>query len=398
MSDNEDKTTSSDGGAKEKKVDGDSNNNNEGLANSSENSSENGFENTFENRSEDKAEIKFDTNNNNEYAWTEGQEIKQSDIDNKPKDDNWQRDVISKLASTALDEQRKARRWGILFKSLTFVYLGVLLVIFSNNWEGDAGTSNGTKGEKHAALIELKGVISDDSAANAATVIKGLKAAFKDKNTSGVILEINSPGGSPVQSGYINDEMVRLRKKYPDIPIYVVITDICASGGYYIAAAADKIYADKASLVGSIGVLMDSFGFVEAMNKLGIERRLMTAGEHKGFLDPFSATKPDDVKHVKKMLANIHQQFIDTVKRGRGDRLKDNPDLFSGLVWTGEQGIKLGLVDELGDTSYVAREVIGVDSIVDFTQHPNFVNRLVDRLGVSMGKALSSQFGIGQIR
>ncbi len=339
------------------------------------------------------------SNGNADNAWTEAKEIKHADMlsdkEKNQNDENWQRDVISKLATTALDEQRKARRWGIFFKSLTFVYLGILLIMLLNDWGDDVDIANGKKGGKHAALIEIKGVIADDSVANAVTVISGLKSAFKDKNTSGVILEINSPGGSPVQSGYINDEIIRLRKKYPDIPLYAVITDICASGGYYIAAAADEIYADKASLVGSIGVLMDSFGFVDAMKKLGVERRLITAGEHKGFLDPFSAAKQEDVKHVKGMLANIHKQFIDTVKQGRGDRLKESPDLFSGLIWTGEQGIELGLVDALGSTSFVAREIIGVDSVVDFTQRPNFVNRLVDRLGVGMAKALSTQFGVG---
>jgi len=347
------------------------------------------------NSSDGSVEGNSESTTNND-AWTSAKEIKQPDMNSKKEDENWQRDVISKLALTALDEQRKARRWGIFFKSLTFAYLLVLLIMIPSNWgDDDDDASAGKKGEKHAALVELKGVISDDAAANAITVIKGLKAAFKDKNTSGVILEINSPGGSPVQSGYINDEIIRLREKYPKIPIYAVITDICASGGYYVAVAADEIYADKASLIGSIGVLMDGFGFVEAMKKVGVERRLLTAGEHKGFLDPFTPAKQEDVMHVKGLLANIHKQFIETVKQGRGARLKETPELFSGLIWTGEQSVELGLVDALGSTHFVAREIIGADSIVDFTERPNFVNRLVERLGVSVGKAISAQFGIG---
>lgn len=322
-------------------------------------------------------------------AWTKADEIKAGE---GKEDKNWQRDVITKLAFSALDEQRRGRRWSMAFRGFILLYLFALLFMIPTDF--DAGSSIKKKGGKHAALVELNGVIADNTDANAYTVISGLKAAFEDKNTSGVILEINSPGGSPVQSGYINDEIGRLREKYPDIPLYAVITDTCASGGYYVAAAADEIYADKASIVGSIGVLMDGFGFTEAMKKLGVERRLMTAGEHKGFLDPFSPAQREDVMHVKSLLANIHKQFIDTVKAGRGSRLKETPELFSGLVWTGEQGIELGLVDALGNRGFVAREVIGVEYIVDFTRRPNFVNRIVDRLGVAMGSTLSSSLGL----
>lgn len=326
-------------------------------------------------------------------AWTQADETKVPKIEAVKEDENWQREVISKLAFSALVEQRRSRRWSIAFRVAILVYLFLLFIYIPGDLDG--GGKVAKKGGKHAALVELKGVIADNTDANAVTVMSGLKAAFEDKNTSGVILEINSPGGSPVQSGYINDEIGRLREKYPDIPLYAVITDTCASGGYYVAAAADEIYADKASIVGSIGVLMDGFGFTEAMQKLGVERRLMTAGEHKGFLDPFSPAQREDVMHVKNLLSNIHKQFIDTVKQGRGSRLKENPDLFSGLVWTGEQSIELGLVDGIGSSGFVAREIIGVESIVDFTRRPNFVNRIVDRLGVAMGDTLSTALGLG---
>jgi len=301
----------------------------------------------------------------------------------------WQRELINRLSFAALNEQRRTRRWNIFFKSLLMAYLILLLVIVY--LPGERGGAPITSG-RHTALIEVQGVISDKSQASADNVINALRAAYKDKNTAGVILRINSPGGSPVQAGYINDEIWRLRKLHPKIPIYAVVTDICASGGYYIASAADKIYADKASIVGSIGVIMNGFGFVDTMKKLGVQRRLFTAGTHKGFLDPFSALKPEEVKHVHEMLNNIHQQFIDVVKRGRGDRLKgDDKQLFSGLMWTGEEGKKLGLVDAMGSASYVAREVIGAKRIVDYTVRPDFLNRLTDRLGVAMAKAMGTE-------
>ncbi len=297
----------------------------------------------------------------------------------------WERDVLKKLAFSAVDEQRRARRWSIFFKTLMFIYLFTLLYLYLPSPEhGLAGS------KKHTALIEINGVISADSEANADSIITGLRDAFEDANTAGVILRINSPGGSPVQSGYINDEIKRLRALHSDIPVYAVITDICASGGYYIAAAADKIYADKASLVGSIGVIMDGFGFVDTMKKFGVERRLLTAGDHKGFLDPFSPEKPEEVAHVKSLLDNIHQQFIATVKKGRGDRLKEGKNLFSGYIWTGEQSLKLGLVDALGSSSYVAREVIGVEDIVDFSQQKPLFQKFADSLGLAMAKAMSS--------
>ena len=244
--------------------------------------------------------------------------------------ETWERDLLDRLAFAAVTEQRRARRWGIFFKLLLFVYLFSLLLVY---WPSGLETS--VVGKPHTALIKLEGIIAEDAPASADNIISGLRDAFEDKNTRGVILRINSPGGSPVQAGYIHDEIKRLRKKYPKVPLYAVITDLCASGGYYVAAAADRIYADKASVVGSIGVRMGGFGFVDAMRKLGVERRLLTAGKHKGFLDPFLPTKEDEVAHVRVLLEDIHQQFIDVVKEGRGKRLTDDDTIFSGLIWTG---------------------------------------------------------------
>jgi len=314
------------------------------------------------------------------------------------KDQQWERDVLNRLAFATLNEQRRARRWGIFFKVLLFIYLFSLFFVFKPDLGKQLmGTAEEFSSTKHVALVELQGIISDDSEASADVVITGLRAAFADTNTVGVILRVNSPGGSPVQSGYINDEIKRLREKHPEIPLYAVITDICASGGYYIAAAADKIYADKASIVGSIGVIMSSFGFVEALQKLGIERRLLTAGEHKAFLDPFSPQKDEDAAHVKTLLNNIHEQFIDVVKKGRGERLKvdENPQLFSGLVWTGEQAVQLGLVDALGSSSFVAREVLKTEKLVDFTAKPNYFEKFAERFGSAMANHLqqSTLFG-----
>ncbi len=309
-----------------------------------------------------------------------------------PDNPHWQEEIVNRLAFAALNEQRRSRRWNIFFKSLFLAYL--FLIFFAIYLPEKPG--QGLTVGKHTALVEVKGVIADDSEANADDIIGGLRAAFRDKNTVGVILRINSPGGSPVQAGYIYDEIKRLREKYPAIRLYAVVTDMCASGGYYIAAAADEIYADKASIVGSIGVLMNGFGFVDAMKKLGVERRLYTAGEHKGMLDPFSDEKPDEVAHVKGMLKNIHRQFIDAVRQGRGDRLADDPDIFSGLFWTGEESVKLGLVDGLGSSSYVAREIIKQERIVDFTPRPDYLQRFVDRFGVAMASSMVRLLGSGE--
>lgn len=297
--------------------------------------------------------------------------------------EGWERKVLEDLAFASIKEQRRSRRWGIFFKLLGFSYLFLLIgLMMSSDDVLKAKTG------KHTALINVQGVIANDAEASADYVVTGLRNAFEDKNTVGVIMRINSPGGSPVQSGYINDEIKRLREKYPDIPFYAVISDIGASGAYYIAAAADKIYADKASIIGSIGVRMDSFGFVEAMRTIGVERRLLTAGEHKALLDPFSPEEPIAREHLQEMLDQIHQQFIAVVKAGRGDRLKDDPDLFTGLIWTGEEAMKLGLVDELGSASYVAREVIKEDNLVDFTKKQDVWKRLSERLGTGVAKAI----------
>jgi len=307
------------------------------------------------------------------------------------KKDEWSHGVINRLAFAALDDQKRARRWSNIFKGITLFYVGIAIyMMFStpNEWEGPG------KEEKHAALVELDGVISANSVANADSIAGSLRNAFKQENSVAVILRINSPGGSPVQAGYMYDEIKRLREKYPSKKLYVVIGDVCASAGYYIAAAADKIYANKASIVGSIGVLMDGFGFVKGMEKLGIERRLLTAGEHKGLLDPFSPVQKDEKQHVLVMLEDVHQQFIKAVVDGRGDRIKkDTPGIFSGLFWHGEKGLELGLIDGFGSAGYVARDVIGTEKIVDYTVRPNFIDRFADKLGASIGREISAKFG-----
>ena len=297
---------------------------------------------------------------------------------------SWERQAIEKLARAALDEQRKSRNWGIFFKTLTFVYLFVLLFA-AFGWLG--GRDAKLPGD-HTALVELSGVIAADTRANADTINLGLNNAFENSGTRGVILRINSPGGSPVQAATINDEIHRLRAKYPQIPIYAVIEDICASGGYYVAVAADQIYVDKSSIVGSIGVLMNGFGFTGTMEKLGVERRLLTAGENKGFLDPFSPLDPAQKEYAKTMLGEIHQQFVDVVRKGRGKRLKESAETFSGLVWTGQRSIDLGLTDALGSVDYVAREVVKAEKIVDFTPRENLVERFANRFGAALGDAL----------
>jgi protease IV len=302
-----------------------------------------------------------------------------------PDNQNWERGVLERLAMSAIQEQRRARHWSIFFKTLTFAYLFILLFLFMG-WGSERAET--ALGGKHTALVELTGVIADNSQASADNIINSLQDAFKDKNTQGVILRINSPGGSPVQAGEINDEIRRLRAKYPKIPLYVVVEDICASGGYYVAAAADKIFVDKGSLVGSIGVLMDGFGFTGTMSKLGVERRLLTAGVNKGFLDPFSPMDPKQKVIAQQMLDQIHQQFIDVVKQGRGKRLKETPDIFSGLVWTGQKSIDLGLADGLGSVESVARDVIKAENIVDYTTHENLADRLARKFGAGVASVM----------
>jgi protease-4 len=305
--------------------------------------------------------------------------------------ENWERGVIEKLATAALKEQRRARRWGIFFKLLTFAYVTFLLVLLLD-WRGEADR---LAGAKHTALVEITGVIDSKGNASADNVNAALQSAFKDRNTQGVILRVNSPGGSPVQAGIIYDEIRRLRAKYPDVPMYAVVEDICASGGYYVASAADRIYVDKASLIGSIGVLMDQFGFVETLDKLGVERRVLTAGENKAFLDPFSPLQPAHVEHAKSLLGEIHRQFIEVVRKGRGTRLKDSPELFSGLLWTGTKSVELGLSDGLGSVDYVAREVIKAEDIVEYTRRENLAERLARRFGATLAEAIGLSAGAG---
>jgi protease IV len=303
--------------------------------------------------------------------------------DKKSNDAHWEREALENIALTAIQEQKRNRFWSILFKTLTFVYL-FLILFYMLNWIGGNATRSTSS---HTALIDLQGEIGVDQV-NADSVISSLQEAYENKHTKGVILRINSPGGSPVQAGIINDEIRRQRKLHPNIPVYAVVEDICASGGYYIAVAADKIYVDKASIIGSIGVLMDGFGFTGAMQKFGVERRLMTAGENKAMLDPFSPVNPKHQVLAQKMLNEIHQQFISVVREGRGNRLKETPETFSGLFWSGEAGIRMGLADGLGSMDYVAREVIKEPNVVDFTSHEDFADRVAKRLGASMTQSL----------
>jgi len=309
----------------------------------------------------------------------------------------WERDLINRLSFAALAEQKRTRRWNIFFKLLLFSYLFIILFMALRGPE--LGESRITAG-KHTAVVEVNGVIADSTKANADNIIAGLRKAFEDDNTKGIVLRINSPGGSPVQADYVYREIKRLREQHKKIPVYAVIVDIGASGAYYIASAADDIYVNPASIVGSIGVLMNGFGFVGAMEKLGVERRLLTAGKNKGMLDPFEPLKPEDVKHVKSLLGQIHEQFIDAVKKGRGDRLKDDPELFSGKFWDGKQSIELGLADGIGDVDYVAREVLKAEDVVDYTPKPDFLKRFADRIGATMANVMTEQMGLnpGSIR
>ena len=310
-----------------------------------------------------------------------------------PGDPDWERSLINRLALAHLQDQRRGRRWGNIFKLLILLYLlGILGFTLSRSaWDGLKTA------KEHTALIQVNGTIAADREAGADRVISALRDAFKAERVKGVVLRINSPGGSPVQSGYINDEIRRLKEKYKkdkghDLPVYAVAVDVCASGAYYIAVAADKIYADKASLVGSIGVRMDGFGFEQAMKDLGVERRLLTAGANKGILDPFSPLPEAQRQFIQGVLDNLHQQFITAVKTGRGDRLKGGDELFSGLFWSGDQAVALGLVDGLGTASSVARDVIGAETLVDYTKKKDLFESFADRLGASMANGLLQVF------
>jgi protease-4 len=307
--------------------------------------------------------------------------------DNDRSDPNWERRIIEKLASEGLAEQRRRRRWGIFFKFLGFAYLVIFLAAVMD-WPGAGDRLS--DGKRHTALVRMTGTISSRSDISAEQIISGLQAAFEDKGTAGVILSINSPGGSPVQAGIINDEIRRLRGKYPDTPIVAVVEDVCASGGYYVAVAADNIYVDKASIVGSIGVLMDGFGFTGTMDKLGVERRLLTAGESKGFLDPFSPENPKHKAHAQEMLNEIHQQFIKVVREGRGNRLKETPDMFSGLMWSGEKSVALGLADGLGTVDSVAREIFKAEDVRDYTVKPNFMEKITKQFSSEVAESLAN--------
>jgi len=305
--------------------------------------------------------------------------------------DSKQWTLIQDLVLSITTEQRRARRWSIFFKLSILAYFIAGLLIFANI----GGSKIPTTSDSATAMVRVEGVIADQEKASADRIVTGLRNAFEHKSVKGVILKINSPGGSPVQSGQVFDEIKRLRNLHPETKLYAVITDIGASGAYYIAAAADEIYADKASLVGSIGVVSSSFGFVDSIKKLGVERRLMTAGEHKGFLDPFKPLNTEESGYWQEVLNTTHQQFINQVKLGRGDRLADNEKLFSGLVWSGEQAIDLGLVDALGSPGFVAREIIGEENIVDFTPKQSPFEAFAEKFGATAAKVLAQEMITG---
>jgi protease-4 len=299
----------------------------------------------------------------------------------------WEREVIEKLALAAVTEQTRARRWSVFFKSLMFIYL---IALFIAAMYPKISHDFGADSKDHTAVIDVVGMIAEGKDANADSIIESLQNAVKDEHTKGIILHANSPGGSPVQSSYVYEEIRKIKKEHPNLPIYAVVSDICASGCYFIVSASDKIFVNPSSLVGSIGVLMDGFGFVDSMQKLGVERRLFTAGAHKAMLDPFSPPKEDESRYIQTLLNQVHQQFISAVKAGRGDRLKENPDMFSGLVWTGEEGVKLGIVDAVGNQAYVAKELIGAETLVDFSRQERLLDKIAGKLGASFGQAIGS--------
>lgn len=293
---------------------------------------------------------------------------------------SWERDLLERLAFASLHEQQTARRWRTAIRLVWLLFLMVAAWAFF--FRGAVATDKTTP---HTAVVEIKGEIASGGEASAELVVSAMRSAFEDEGAQAVVLLINSPGGSPVQAGIINDEIVRLKSKHKK-PVFAVVEETCASAAYYIAAGTDKIFVDKASIVGSIGVLMDGFGFTGLMDKVGIERRLMTAGENKGFMDPFSPQTEKQRQYAQAMLDQIHKQFIDVVKSGRGQRLKDSPDLFSGLFWTGQQAIELGLADELGNLDFVAREVVKAEDLIDYTRRENVAERLAKRFGAAMGE------------
>lgn len=320
-------------------------------------------------------------NENKTQAASEGISKSVSD-----KGERWEREVIEKMFLESIKEQRAKRRWGIFFK---FIGIAIFLIIIGTGYSVNLAESDSTPIGSHVALIKINGIISSETKASAEDVIKALQKAFSEKNTTGVILQINSPGGSPVQAGRIYDEIMRLRKQYPQKPIHVVVEEMCASGGYYIAAAANNIYVDKASIVGSIGVMINGFGFTGLIDKIGVERRLIISGKNKGFMDPFSPQNEQQKQYAQNLIDEVHRQFIAVVKEGRGNRLKENSDIFTGLIWTGSQAIELGLADGLGSVQSVATEVFKTKSIVDYTVEEKLSDWVLQRLGTSMGEGIA---------
>ena len=327
------------------------------------------------------------SNQSPDLAGIEGVATKKEAITTSSADSGWERATLEKLAFAALEEQRLARRWR---NGVRLAWLGFLVVVAWIGFSQNGPTRDVS--QPHTAVVEIKGEIASGAEASADAINASLRAAFEDSGALAVVLLINSPGGSPVQAGIINDEIRRLKAKHQK-PVYAVVEESCASAAYYIAVAADKIFVDKASIVGSIGVLMDGFGFTGLMDKLGIERRLMTAGENKGFLDPFSPQTDKQRVFAQSMLDQIHQQFITVVRAGRGERLKETPETFSGLFWSGEQAVALGLADQLANLDYVAREIVKAEDIVDYTRHENVAERLVKRFGASIGEAAVRAIG-----
>jgi protease-4 len=301
-------------------------------------------------------------------------------------DSNWERQALERIASAGLVEQRRSRRWGIFFKTLGFLYFSLFLIGLFAIDGADYGVSST---QPHSAMVRLDGVIADGESANAEQINQALRDAFDNTFAKAVIIKINSPGGSPVQSAQINKEIRRLKALHPEKKVYAVVDDVCASGGLYVAVAADEIYANESSIVGSIGVRMDGFGFVDAMDKLGVERRLLTAGEHKALLDPFAPVDSFEKNHLQGLLNSIHEEFISVVKAGRGDRLADNTNLFSGLFWSGRGALELGLIDGLASADEVARDLIEAEEIIDYSIKPNVLDQFASRIGTAIASSLS---------
>lgn len=306
----------------------------------------------------------------------------------KKNDASWERKILEKVATAAIKEQRRSRRWGIFFKFLFFLYITFILILLIPSKQSE------DVGENHVALIKLHGIIDSTRDANANDINKSLRKAFQANHAKAVILHINSPGGSPVQSNEIYKEITRLRKENPDKKVYAVIGDAGASGAYYVAASADQIYANESSIVGSIGVIMEGFGFVDTLDKVGMTRRVITSGAHKDMLDPFKPENETEQAFVQNLLDIVHVQFINAVKEGRGTRLKNDPDIFSGLFWTGSQSVELGLIDGLGSVDYVAKQVIGVEKMIDYTVEKSFLERFSTSIGQTMTDTLLSSTGI----